>query len=151
MHDDTTTPDERAERSVLLDVELDRALDALESPDLLSAWLGDWTTDPDDPDAATVVTDDGVTRRVRRGVATSPNEVVWRWSPVADPGATSDVRFIVTTEGAGTRLTVIESRLPATVAAASVRSAAPTAPAVSWLRSLMALGAVLAVGSLVPV
>jgi uncharacterized protein YndB with AHSA1/START domain len=131
------------ERTVLLDADVDQVLEALSSPDLLSAWLGEWNADDDDH--ATVVTDDGVLRTVERRPAGAADEICWRWSPTGEPSQWSDVRFTVTTDGDRTRLTVTESLAPAACAAGL------TAPAVPWLGSLIALGAVLAVGSLVAV
>ena len=156
--DPTPTPgDDVCERTVLLDADAGRVIEALTSPDLLSAWLGDWSTDAD-ADAsgdtgASVVTDDGVERRVRRLDDGPAGQIAWRWSPAGDPRSWSDVRFTVTTEGDRTRLTVTETRPAAAFASrhTAVASAAATAPAVSWLGSLLALGAVLAVGSLVAV
>lgn len=151
--------DDSAERTVLLDADIDRVLEALTSPDLLSTWLGDWTEGGSAgsdgsavdaaPGAAEVRTDDGLLRRVQRLDADAPNEVRWRWAPECDPSLWSDVRFTVTTEGGRTRLTVTETLAAGRPGA--VASASATAPAVSWLGSLMALGAVLAVGSLVAV
>ena len=133
------------ERTVLLDADVDQVLEALSSPDLLAAWLGEWTETDDH--SASVITDDGVRRNVERVAADRADEVRWRWSPADDPSQWSDVRFTVTTEGQRTRLTVVETAATRRVPA----SASATAPAVSWLGSLMALGAVLAVGSLVAV
>jgi len=96
---------------VLLDADIERVVDALRSPDLLGAWLGNWTPDGDDSSSATVVTDDGRTRRVEHLAPTPDGAVRWRWAPVADPTLVSEVRFTVTREAGRTRLTVTETLL----------------------------------------
>lgn len=141
----TDATNDLIERTVLLDADVDDVLEALSSPDLLGAWLGEWTESDDG--AATVLTDDGVRRSVERIASDRADVVTWRWSPVDDPASWSDVQFTVTTVGDRTQLSVTEVVPTRTVGA----SASATAPAVSWLGSLMALGAVLAVGSLVAV
>lgn len=137
------------ERTEVFDAPIERVLDALRSADLLSAWLGPWTQEPDQTGAAHVTTDDGTRRRVVLLPQPSPNEVVWRWSPGDAPGHETEVHFTVTSDGDRTRLTVIETPTWTATASASARSAAATAPTVPWLRAMMALGAVLAFGSLV--
>ncbi|MFN8052199.1 MAG: hypothetical protein U0Q22_12215 [Acidimicrobiales bacterium] len=141
----TATDLATVERTVLLEAGIDEVLDALQRPDLLSAWLGPWTPDADGT-GATVTTDDGVTRRVTLLDADGTGAAVrWAWSPVDDPAAASEVRLVVSGEGLRTRVTVVES-LP-TATACTGRSVATAVP---WLPSLLALGAVLAVGSHVP-
>lgn len=136
--------DEQIDRSVLLDADADDVLAALDDPDTLSAWLGEWTPDADG-DGATVITDDGVARRVTERHATAATRR-WTWSPTHDPAATSVVTFTVSTDAGRTRLTVTEHRMSATSPGAPVATAS-----VRWAGALCALGAVLAVGSLVAV
>lgn len=133
-------PDDTIERSTLLDATPDEVLAALDDPDLLAAWLGEWRPDTEG-DGATVVTDDGVTRRVRPVESTATTRR-WVWSPVADPDAVSTVTFTVTTEGHGTRLVVTE-----TTAVTPTGTAGAASSGVRWLPALLALGAVLAVAT----
>lgn len=137
---------EQIERTVLLDADVADVLAALDRPEVLSAWLGEWTPDAEG-DGATVVTDDGTPRRVtdRRATRTTRS---WTWSPIHDPAATSVVTFTVTTVAERTRLTVTEHRTASSASAA--RGASVATAAVRWTGALMALGAVLAVGSPVP-
>lgn len=140
------TDDAPVERSTLLDATTDEVLAALDDPDVLAAWLGAWTPDADGR-GATVVTDDGVARRVAPAGATTASRR-WVWSPVDDPSSQSVVTFTVRTEGERTRLTVTE----ATTDVTNRRTGAPVATSsVPWTAALLALGAVLAVGAPVTV
>lgn len=110
-----TTTRPVVERSVELDLDVTDALEAVLRPEILSVWLGRWT--PGDDDAhATVVTDDGIRRRVD-DIARHIDGVSWRWSPDtahetddgAAPDITSDVRItVVPLAGDRSRLTVTE-------------------------------------------
>ena len=79
---------ESVERSVLVDVAPDVVRDALVRPDLLSAWLGEWS---ESDTGTSVVTDDGVRRQVERVASggVDPNTVVWRWQPAGLDGELS--------------------------------------------------------------
>lgn len=135
------------ERSVALDATVDEVLAALDDPELLSAWLGAWSDDLDGRGGAAVVTDDGIVRRVadrRSGVTTRS----WTWRPTDAPDEASTVTFTVRDDGGLTVLTVREDRVGVRAAASAVAAgAAATAPSVPWLRQLLALGAVLALGA----
>lgn len=125
---DTTTT------NLELDAPADLVMAALEDADLLTAWLGEWT-DHDDS-TATVRTDDGIVRTVTdRGWF--GDELRWRWHHYSDESTASEVTIrLVPLDGGVTRLTVRETRATA--------CALPT-----WTGCLLALGAVLAAGSLV--
>ena len=83
-------------RTTLLDASPDEVREALTDPELLSAWLGPWSDD-------TVVTDDGVTRSVRR------TESGWIWWPEGDESSASEVVYTIVPEDGRTRLTITET------------------------------------------
>ena len=99
-------------RTLHLDVDPDAVREALTDPGLLSAWLGRWTADPEDPSAAWVITDDGVARRVRH-LRADERSVRWEWAAEpADPDAAVPhsevvITFAPTSDG-GTDLQLTE-------------------------------------------
>jgi uncharacterized protein YndB with AHSA1/START domain len=147
-----TTPS--VEVSVDLDVPLDRILAALEDPELLSAWLGEWH----DGEHTTVRTDDGVRRVVtdrRWHDHAAGRELRWTWRHDGEPdgqGASHVAIEVLPTDGGTTRLVVRETlAAPAPgLPRASMRAgaAAPLLESAVWLAGLLALGAVLAASSL---
>ena len=148
--------DPSVETSVELDASIDAVRDALSDPELLSAWLGSWT---EDSSGATVVTDDGVLRRVTDHLV-SPDSVSWRWQEGHDDdGPASRVTIELEQIEGATRLTVRETCSAARTSSGE-RAGAPrpartpgrlALDSAAWLASLLALGAVLAASSLVRV
>src|SRR4051812_28292609 len=140
-------PRAAVDQSIDLEASVDEVLAALTDPDVLSAWLGRWTVG-DDGDAR-VVTDDGVTRRVE-GWACDGTGVRWTWSPDGSPGVVSEV--VIAVHGVPGFRQRDRVRVTVRECVASRAAGAPAAASpVPWLPSLMALGAVLALGSVVPV
>lgn len=137
-------------RTVLLDADTQQVRDALERPELLSAWLGVWTETGSTNDAgertATVVTDDGRLRDVLRLPSTSDHSIQWRWTPRDDRSATSEVRIELLERGHQTLLVVHEIALDPAGGGATALSAAPIG-SISWMPCLLALGAVIAMSS----
>lgn len=130
-------------RTVLLDADTQLVRDALARPDLLSAWLGDWTENDDEPGTATVVTDDGRQRDVVR-LASTPDSIRWQWTLRDDRSAVSEVHIELIERGHQTLLVVHETAVH--VGAGPVLSAAPIG-SISWMPCLLALGAVIAMSS----
>ena len=123
------------ERSVELDLDVAAALDAVVRPELLSAWLGPWSTSGD---GATVVTDDGVTRVVS-DVARSGDGVRWSWAPAGD-GTTSEVTITVSPLDDGrSRVTVREVRAASGDAGAGAQDAGVALDGLGWAICLLAL------------
>lgn len=148
------TPPEVVERSVELDADLETVLDALSDPELLSAWLGTWT---EDGSGTSVLTDDGVRRRVTDRHAHELG-VEWRWHDERDASAASTVRITLEPHEGRTRLVVRETAVAVPTATASAvaggagrRPRAVVLDPAAWLADLLALGAVLAASSLVRV
>jgi len=117
-----------------LDAPADLVVAALDDPDLLTAWIGEWTDREDS--TSTVRTDDGILRIVTdRGWA--GEELRWRWHHADDDSVASEVAIrLAPLEGGSTRLIVRETR-------------ASMGPGPNWSGDLLALGAVLLAGSLV--
>lgn len=145
-----TTP--FVETTVEFDHPIDALQEALSDPELLSAWLGEWR---EHDGATTVVTDDGVRRRVTDHRRTADG-VSWRWSS-DDGSTTSSVTITLEPLGDLTRLTVREVAAAGSVgsidgaATAALRPTRVVLDGAAWLASLLALGAVLAASSLVRV
>ena len=152
---DTALPDAlpdaplAVEVGIELDVDRDRIVAALEDPELLSAWLGEWHEDAD----TTVRTDDGrrrvvSDRRWRHDGAV--DELLWTWRADGDDGAGSQVCIrLEPLESGATRLVVRETLALASETTTRVRaSSSPLLESATWLAGLLALGAVLAASTL---
>jgi len=149
-HSDVDPASTVVETTVEFDHSIEAVRQALSDPELLSAWLGEWRQHDG---ATTVVTDDGIRRRVTDHRSTSDG-VSWRWSS-DDGSTTSSVTITLEPLGDTTRLTVRE--VAAVAASRRGPSAAELCPTqvvldgAAWLASLLALGAVLAASTLVRV
>ena len=137
------------EVGIELDVDRERIVAALDDPELLSAWLGEWR----DGAETTVRTDDGrrrvvSDRRWRHDGAV--DELRWTWRADGDQDAGSQVCIrLEPVEGGATRLVVRETLALAGVTTAQrSASASPLLESAAWLAGLLALGAVLAASTL---
>jgi uncharacterized protein YndB with AHSA1/START domain len=141
------------EVGIELDVDLDRIVAALEDPELLSAWLGEWHEGA----TTTVRTDDG-----RRRVVSDRHwrhdlggdELHWTWrtdggGPGADSAGSHVCIRLEPVEGGATRLVVRETLASAHRSDVQHSAAAsPLLESATWLAGLLALGAVLAASTL---
>jgi uncharacterized protein YndB with AHSA1/START domain len=154
MADDRPAPDPTAPQvhhTIELDADVDTVLEALHDPDLLAQWLGVWTADETDPSSATILTDDGVARRVRE-VHHGARSVNWTWSPDSDPEAASHVRIeVAPTEDGRSRLMVHEHLV---AGAGRVRASASGASAAllssGWVVALLMLQVLVVLRAAVP-
>lgn len=137
--------------TVELDADVDAVLEALRDPELLAQWLGRWTTDAEDASSATVVTDDGIARRVR-GLRQVGDTISWTWSPDDDPDQHSEVRIeVVPTEDGRSRLTVHEHLVAgAGQVRASVGGAGTALLSTGWVVALLMLQLLVALRAAVP-
>ncbi len=141
--------DMQVERSTSLPAPEHAVRDALLDPELLSAWLGEWT--PDTDGAASVLTDDGVRRRVSGHRVDDDGNVRWTWWAEDGSTAPSEVVVELSHQVDATRLVVRETSLTASPSQPvssdhSERSAGASCFAGSgsrWTACLLALGAVL--------
>lgn len=141
-------PTERLERSVTLDTSLDRAWDLLTAPDHLTGWLGaEVDLTPVAGTEGSVVDHDGTRRRVVVDDVRPGERIAWHWwvdGSTADPQPTR-VEITLTPAASGTRIDVVEHRLPGPPAAsAAVRGAgsgrvSATTASVRWGHRLLHL------------
>jgi uncharacterized protein YndB with AHSA1/START domain len=99
----------RVERTVELDVDVERVWHLLTDDDARSEWFGgDTTIDVRPGGGGRIVEPDGTRRHVEVGDVDPGRRLTWRWWP--DDGPVSDVAFMIEPVGPVTRLTVTESR-----------------------------------------
>jgi uncharacterized protein YndB with AHSA1/START domain len=110
-------------RTVDLPATVDEVWTALTDDDERAAWFGgEGRIDVRPGGSGEIVEPDGSVHRVEVDTVDPGRRLGWRWSPVAG-GVVSDVEFVVEPLVVGTRLTVTERRVAATVAQASAAPA----------------------------
>lgn len=138
--DEIPTDEHPVERSVTLETSIERAWELITSPDDLNGWLGaEVDLDPKPGAAGHVLDHDGTRRRLVIDEVVPGERISWRWWVDRDSGDRSDsetagvgdgrwgtsrVAITLTPAVDGTRVNVIEHRLPSASAHAEASAGA---------------------------
>lgn len=138
------------ERHVTLPTDLDEAWALLTRPEDLAAWLGvDGVLDPTPGAVGQVVDPDGTRRRLVVDEVDEGHRLTWHWWPddVGDGrGTASRVEITLVPTDGGTRVHVVEERLPQPSGGST---ASPMRAAEAWSHRLLHLEALLLVAAAV--
>ena len=144
-HASPTDPGSRLERSVTLDAEVDVAWELVTRPEDLEGWLGrEVELDPTPGSEGSVLDHDGARRRLVVDEVHPGERIAWRWwfdGNDVDPDP-SRVEITLTPAVGGTRVDIVEHRLPAGTITAQASAAPLRATGASihgWGRRLLHL------------